>query len=127
MFEWTPRLAELPREVMLLRIATRSTNPFGKGAQERQRILEDLAAVEPLLRATSTVEIVTTIPMTKVVDAIESVTRRADGRSAARSTPPNAYPKGRPACGRSEERLEVSRTMGPSLQCACWCPAVRSH
>jgi hypothetical protein len=50
---------------MLQRIATRSTNPFGNAAHERQRILTDLDAVEPLLRATSTVEIVTTIPVTK--------------------------------------------------------------
>ena len=55
-------LLSVPREVMLQRIATRSTNPFGKDAHERQRILADLDAVEPLLRATSTVEIVTTTP-----------------------------------------------------------------
>jgi adenylate kinase family enzyme len=77
-------LLSVPREVMLQRIATRSTNPFGKGAHEQQRILGDLEAVEPLLRATSTVEIVTTIPVTEVVDALESVARRADGRSAIR-------------------------------------------
>jgi hypothetical protein len=71
---------------MLQRIATRSTNPFGKAAHERQRILTDLDAVEPLLRATSTVEIVTTIPVTKVADALESVARRADGGSAGRFT-----------------------------------------
>ena len=70
------------------RIATRSTNPFGKAAQERQRILADMEAVEPLLRATSTVEIVTTIPVTKVVDAPESLARRADGGSGGRSTRP---------------------------------------
>jgi len=78
----------VPREVMLQRIATRSTNPFGKDAHERQRILPDLDAVEPLLRATSTVEIVTTIPVTKVVDALESIARRADGGSVGRSTRP---------------------------------------
>jgi adenylate kinase family enzyme len=81
-------LLSVPREVMLQRIATRSTNAFGKGPHERQRILADLEAVEPLLRATSTVEIVTTIPVTEVVDAIESVARRADGRSAIRFTRP---------------------------------------
>ena len=81
-------LLSVPREVMLQRIATRSTNPFGKAAQERQRILADAEAVEPLLRATSTVEIVTTIPVTKVVDALESVAHRADGGSGGRSTPP---------------------------------------
>ena len=72
-------LLSVPREVMLQRIASRSTNPFGKTPQERQRILADLEAVEPRLRATSTAEIVTTIPATKVVDALESVARCADG------------------------------------------------
>ncbi len=47
-------LLSVPREVMLQRIATRSTNPFGKRAHEQQRILADLEAVEPLLRASST-------------------------------------------------------------------------
>jgi hypothetical protein len=46
-------LLSVPREVIFQRIATRSTNPFGKGAHEQQRILADLEAVEPLLRATS--------------------------------------------------------------------------
>jgi dephospho-CoA kinase len=81
-------LLSVPREVMLQRIATRSTNPFGKRAHEQQRILADLEAVEPLLRATSTVEIVTTIRVTEVVDALESVARRADGRSAIRFAHP---------------------------------------
>jgi len=40
-------LLSVPREVMLQRIATRSTNPFGKRAHEQQRILADLKAVEP--------------------------------------------------------------------------------
>jgi hypothetical protein len=81
-------LLSVPREVMLQRIATRSTNPFGKRAHEQRRILADLEAVEPLLRASSTAEIVTTIPVTEVVDALESVARRANGRSAIRFTPP---------------------------------------
>jgi hypothetical protein len=72
-------LLSVPREVMLQRIATRLTNPFGKGADEQRRILTDLEDVEPLLRATSTAEIVTTIPVAKVVDTLESVARRADG------------------------------------------------
>lgn len=72
-------LLSVPREVMLQRIATRLTNPFGKGADEQRRILTDLEDVEPLLRATSTVEIVTTMPVAKVVDTLESVARRADG------------------------------------------------
>ena len=41
-------LLSVPRDVMLQRIATRSTNHFGKRAHEQQRILADLEAVEPL-------------------------------------------------------------------------------
>jgi hypothetical protein len=63
------------------------SHPFAKDAHERQRILADLDAVEPLLQATSTVEIVT-IPATKVVDALESIAQRADGGSVGRSTRP---------------------------------------
>ena len=81
-------LLSVPREVMLQRIATRSTNPFGKRAHDQQRILEDLEAVEPLLRATSTVEIATTIPVTEVVDALESIARRADDGTVGRFTHP---------------------------------------
>ena len=55
-------LLSVPREVMLQRIATRSTNPSGKSPHEQQRILADLETVEPLLRATLTAEIVTTTP-----------------------------------------------------------------
>jgi dephospho-CoA kinase len=55
---------------------------IGKHAHEQQRILADLKAVEPLLRATSTVEIVTTIPVTEVADALESIARRADDGTA---------------------------------------------
>ena len=79
-------LLSVPREVMLQRIARRSTKPFGKGAHEQQRILADLEAVEPLLRATSTVEIVTTILVAEIVDALESVARQAEGGSPSRFT-----------------------------------------
>jgi dephospho-CoA kinase len=77
-------LLSVPREAMLQRIATRTTNSFGKDAHERERIMVDLEDVEPILRATSTVEIMTTIPVTKVVDSLEAVARRADGGSASR-------------------------------------------
>jgi len=81
-------LFSVPLEVLLQRIATRSTNPFGKRAHEQQRILADLKAVEPRLRATSTVEIVTTIPVTDVVDALESIARRAETGQSGRFTHP---------------------------------------
>jgi adenylate kinase family enzyme len=76
-------LFSVPREVMHQRIATRSTNPFGKRPHEQQRIL-----AEPRLRATSRAEIVTTIPVTDVVDALESIALRADTGRSGRFTHP---------------------------------------
>lgn len=70
-------LLSVPREILLQRIATRVTNPFGKSAVERRRIIDDLETVEPLLRATATVEINTTIPITEVVDKLDALARLA--------------------------------------------------
>jgi adenylate kinase family enzyme len=50
-------LLSAPAEVLLARIADRSTNDYGKTREERELILEHLETVEPLLRATCTHEI----------------------------------------------------------------------
>ena len=50
-------LLSVPVEVMRERLATRTTNDFGKTPEELDRILRDVAEVEPLLRATPTVEL----------------------------------------------------------------------
>ena len=70
-------LLSAPRDVLLDRLATRSTNPFGSTEAERDRVLADRDAVEPLLRATSTLEVVTTAPPADIADALEAVARRA--------------------------------------------------
>jgi shikimate kinase len=75
-------LLSTPPEVLLQRIETRTTNSFGKTAAERQRIVDDLEAVGPLLRATATLEINTVIPVDDVVDTLDALARRVDGRSA---------------------------------------------
>ncbi len=64
-------LLTAPADVLLQRLAQRDTNRFGKSSRDVTRILRDLVEVEPLLRATATVEIVTTAPLEEVVDAIE--------------------------------------------------------
>lgn len=64
-------------DVLLARIAARVTNPFGKDPAERERIIKDLHAVEPLLRATATAEIDTDRPLRDVVDAVEALARGA--------------------------------------------------
>ena len=60
-------LLSAPAEVLLERIDSRTNNPFGKSAEERERILADLADVEPLLRATCTVELDATVPVEVMV------------------------------------------------------------
>jgi dephospho-CoA kinase len=66
-------LLSAPAEVMLERIAARDTNPFGKTAGERDRIVADTAEVEPLLRSSATVEIDTRKPLTEVVDQLAAL------------------------------------------------------
>lgn len=60
-------LLHAPVDVLLERIDGRTTNDFGKRGDERDRILSDLAEVEPLLRATCTHEVDATQPLEDVV------------------------------------------------------------
>ena len=66
-------LLSAPADVILGGVASRGTNAFGKRDAERNRILDDLARVEPLLRAGATAEIDTRAPLNEVVDALESL------------------------------------------------------
>ncbi|WP_407670605.1 AAA family ATPase [Nocardia suismassiliense] len=70
-----PRFAEIvlltaPLPVILTRITTRTTNPFGKTPEERAQIESDTAEIEPLLRAGATIEIDTRRSITQVVDQL---------------------------------------------------------
>jgi adenylate kinase family enzyme len=56
-----------PAQVILERIAHRTTNDFGKSPEERERILHDLATVEPLLRADCTHELDARRPLEGIV------------------------------------------------------------
>jgi shikimate kinase len=62
-----------PSEVLLERIAQRTSNPFGKDPAELDRILMDIATVEPLLRRMASVEVSTDRPIREVVEAVEAV------------------------------------------------------
>jgi broad-specificity NMP kinase len=66
-------LLTAPANVILERVASRESNAFGKRDAERDRILCDLATIEPLLRAGSTAEIDTRAPLDEVVDGLESI------------------------------------------------------
>jgi broad-specificity NMP kinase len=63
-------LLSAPMDVVLERLRTRTNNPYGRRPAEIARTLDDLAEVEPLLRASATLEVVTTVPVEEVADAV---------------------------------------------------------
>lgn len=66
-------LLSAPADVLLDRIAARDNNPYGKSPDERALILRHLAEVEPLLRATATIEIDASAPICRVVQQLEDL------------------------------------------------------
>ncbi|MFB9236152.1 hypothetical protein ACFFWC_11435 [Plantactinospora siamensis] len=60
--------------MLLARIAARTDNPYGKRPEERAAVLLHLATIEPLLRATATVEIDASAPIGSVVERLEALT-----------------------------------------------------
>jgi shikimate kinase len=66
-------LLSAPADVLLDRIATRTTNDYGKSGQERDLILRHLEEVEPLLRATCTHEIDASQPVDVVVEQLVAI------------------------------------------------------
>ncbi|WP_326567680.1 ATP-binding protein [Amycolatopsis rhabdoformis] len=63
-------LLSCPASVLAHRLATRTSNSYGKGPGELEEALEYLETVEPLLRASATLEVVTTIPVARVADVV---------------------------------------------------------
>ena len=66
-------LLSAPAEVILERVATRTTNDYGRAPGEPERILRHLATVEPLLRATSTHELDASRPLREIVDELAAL------------------------------------------------------
>ena len=69
-------LLSAPAEVILDRIARRTTNDFGKTSAEREMILDDLAKVEPLLRAGCSHELDASRPLDELVDDLIAIASR---------------------------------------------------
>ena len=69
-------LLSAPADAILERIATRTTNPYGKSEEERGLILEHIREVEPLLRATCTHEIDAGAPLADVVAQLVEIAER---------------------------------------------------
>ena len=66
-------LLSAPADVLLARIRARDNNPYGKRPEERTLILHYLAEVEPRLRATATIEIDASAPISQVVQQLEAL------------------------------------------------------
>jgi len=63
-------LLSAPPEILAERLATRTTNPYGKDPAELAQVLHYQRTVEPLLRASASLEVVTTVPVTQVADIV---------------------------------------------------------
>ena len=63
-------LLSAPRETLAERLATRTTNPYGKDPAKLAETLRYQQTVEPLIRASATLEVVTTVPVAQVADIV---------------------------------------------------------
>jgi shikimate kinase len=63
-------LLSAPVPVLLERLASRTTNPYGKKPEELAQILAHVRSVEPLLRRTASLEVDTNAPVAVVVETI---------------------------------------------------------
>jgi shikimate kinase len=63
-------LLSAPAAVIMERLATRTSNPYGKHPDELAQVLEYLETVEPLLRRSAGHEIDTSAPLDEVVAAV---------------------------------------------------------
>jgi len=69
-------LLSAPADVILDRVARRTTNEYGKSPLERAEIMADLAAVEPLLRVGCTHELDASRPLDEVVADLIAIASR---------------------------------------------------
>ncbi|MEU4670001.1 hypothetical protein AB0F91_18925 [Amycolatopsis sp. NPDC023774] len=59
-----------PASVLVDRLASRTSNSYGKDPAELAETLGYLETVAPLLRASATLEVVTTVPVPEVADLV---------------------------------------------------------
>jgi shikimate kinase len=63
-------LLSAPIDTLVVRLAARANNSYGKTPEEFRRFHEDVETVEPLLRRVATHEVQTTMPLNEVVTTI---------------------------------------------------------
>ena len=66
-------LLSAPTPLLMERLATRTTNSYGKDPDELARILGHVRTVEPLLRRTASLEVDTSSPVEQVIKTILSL------------------------------------------------------
>jgi shikimate kinase len=66
-------LLTAPVDTLIERLATHTNNPYGKSAEERRRVLEDIREVEPRLRRVANHVVETTAPLDEVVRTVLAV------------------------------------------------------
>jgi dephospho-CoA kinase len=69
-------LLTVPEDVLVARLRSRTTNPYGRTEPERRQILSDLADVEPLLRRSADLVLDATAAPSDLADAIVAHLRR---------------------------------------------------
>jgi shikimate kinase len=68
-------LLSAPVPLMVERLATRTTNPYGKHPDEVARVLRLQQTIEPLLRRVASLEVDTSAPIDQVVETILGLVR----------------------------------------------------
>jgi dephospho-CoA kinase len=63
-------LLSAPPGTLAERLASRTSNPYGKAPEELRRVLDDVETVEPLLRGVADHEVRTTAPLNEVVNIV---------------------------------------------------------
>jgi adenylate kinase family enzyme len=69
-------LLSAPVDVLLARLRTRTTNSYGKSAQQQEDVRTYVTEVEPLLRRTATLELDGRRPAVELTDIVECLLRQ---------------------------------------------------
>jgi shikimate kinase len=67
-------LLSAPLDVLIERVSSRTTNPYGQTADEQAEIARYIQTVEPLLRRTATMELDGQASVSELVGAVEELT-----------------------------------------------------
>jgi shikimate kinase len=75
-------LLSAPIDILLHRLEVRTNNPYGRSPTDRDEVRRHIEQVEPLLRATATVELDGRLPVVELADRIEQLLPDRDPRDA---------------------------------------------